>query len=55
MAEEFAKLMGEGLIQERTPAAIKGRWLNVIQKALLKFTASLNQAVNDYHSGWVAR
>ena len=38
IAEEFAKLMGEASVQERSAQALKGSWLNTIQKALLKFT-----------------
>ena len=52
MAEEFAKLTGEASVQKRSAAALKGRWLNVIQKALLKFTACLNQSLSECHSGW---
>ena len=44
--------MGEKLIQERSSDAIKNRWLNVVQKALLKFSACMNKAISEYHSGW---
>src|SRR4051812_47305988 len=52
IAEEFAKLMGESIIQERSAPALKGRWLNVVQKALLKFVSCLNTLLSEYHSGW---
>ena len=52
ISDVFHKLMGEGLIQERSVSAIKSRWLNVIQKALLKFSSCLNKALAEYHSGW---
>ena len=51
ISERFKELMGGDLIQERVPEAVKNRWLNTIQKALLKFTACLNKAVSEYH--WV--
>ena len=37
ICKKFTELMGEKLIQERSSDAIKNRWLNVVQKALLKF------------------
>jgi hypothetical protein len=52
IAMEYAKLMGSSSVQERSAAALKARWLNVIQKALLKFVACLNKALSEYHSGW---
>jgi hypothetical protein len=52
ICEKFAQLMGDKLIQERSQDAIKNRWLNMIQKALLKFSACMNKAISEYHSGW---
>ena len=46
ISEEFHILMGEHLVQGRTPAAIWGRWVNAIQKALLKFTACMNKSID---------
>ena len=50
--ERFLELMGYNQIQERTCDVVKNRWQNTIQKALLKFTAFLNKALSEYHSGW---
>ena len=33
-------------------SAVRNRWENTIQKALLKFSACMNKAVAEYHSGW---
>src|SRR5690348_13180255 len=52
IAERFTQLMGETKVQDRAAPAIKNRWLNTIQKSLLKFAACLNKAVAEYHSGW---
>ena len=52
MAERFVQLIGEGKVQDRQMPAIRNRWCNTIQKALLKFTACMNKAVAEYHSGW---
>ena len=38
-------------VQIRTSGAIKGRWGNTIQKALLKYAGCLNKALSEYHSG----
>ena len=44
--------MGENKVQDRSTAAIRNRWINTIQKALLKFSACMNKALSEYHSGW---
>lgn len=36
----------------RTYESIRARWLNHLQKSLLKFAGCLTKALQEYHSGW---
>jgi hypothetical protein len=39
-------------IQDRSWESVRSRWLNVVQKSLLKFAGCFNKALSEYHSGW---
>ena len=52
IVEKFNQFMGEKKIQDRLATAIRNRWINTIQRALLKFSACMNKAITEFHSGW---
>ena len=50
--ERFTQLIVDSKVQCRQMNAIRNRGTNTIQKALLNFSACMNKAIAEYHSGW---